>query len=504
MIGLYDITEEDFSDILEMTRKKNIMKFIGNGKVWNEEKVSKFIGYNLQEQGQHRNQRKEYYYKIVFCKGNEEVFVGIIGAHTMKGRKGFYLTIMIEKEYQGMGYYREGLELLKEVLKRERIKTDRLKSLVRKSNKRMNEISMRRYYFNEEIRFNGEEFNEYFIFLRKLTYLVKTKYFNLSDINTIMKERGIWRPFKKGKDRNPDFIHVDGDFSYDPKLYKYRSLLKNLLVNNDLGITNKDNLYKNLSKIEGGKKYLLENYNITIKEDKEKYSHLFNDKEPWIVKPVGESCGKGIEIITTFEEFNNYFLNLHNKHDVYSEKFVLQKYITNPLLFEGRKFHMRYHMICYNEEFLPLENAQVITARKKFNLKDLKDKGVHDSHNEGSLKGVYFPYSFDLKKKEIEKVNKQIVDMLTKCVSLVNFDCWKESKKCYHVFGADIMVLDDLSVKILEINRKIGMKTGQETKYVNSDESYNTHLFSQEMEFVVDRIFPPSRKTDDESLFIKL
>ena len=64
MIGLYDITEEDFDDILEMTSKKSIMKFIGNGKVWNEEKVSKFIGYNLQEQGQNRNQRKEYYYKI--------------------------------------------------------------------------------------------------------------------------------------------------------------------------------------------------------------------------------------------------------------------------------------------------------------------------------------------------------------------------------------------------------------------------------------------------------
>ena len=41
------------------------------------------------------------------------VFIGIIGAHTMKGRKGFYLTIMIEKEYQGMGYYREGFRIIK-------------------------------------------------------------------------------------------------------------------------------------------------------------------------------------------------------------------------------------------------------------------------------------------------------------------------------------------------------------------------------------------------------
>ena len=149
-------------------------------------------------------------------------------------------------------------------------------------------------------------------------------------------------------------------------------------------------------------------------------------------------------------------------------------------------------MICYDGEFLHLENAQVVTAKKKFSLEDLKDKGVHDSHNEGSLKGVYFPYSFDLKNKEIEKISKQIIDVLTKCVSLIDFGCWEESKKCYHVFGADIMILDDLSVKLLEINRKIGMDLGKETKYVNSNEPYNTHLFRQEMEFVVDKIFPPS------------
>ena len=62
MIGLYDITEEDFDDVLEMTSKKSIMKFIGDGKEWDGEKVSKFINHNLEEQGKHRNKRKKYYY----------------------------------------------------------------------------------------------------------------------------------------------------------------------------------------------------------------------------------------------------------------------------------------------------------------------------------------------------------------------------------------------------------------------------------------------------------
>ena len=48
MIELKDIKEEDFDDIYKMTKKKSIMKFIGDGKVWDKEKVKKFIGYNLE------------------------------------------------------------------------------------------------------------------------------------------------------------------------------------------------------------------------------------------------------------------------------------------------------------------------------------------------------------------------------------------------------------------------------------------------------------------------
>ena len=112
------------------------------------------------------------------------------------------LWIGFEKIHQGKGYYKEALELFKNKLKKEKIKTDRLKSLVRKNNKRMNEIRKRHYYFNREVKIRDEIFNEYFIFLRKLTYLIKSDYYNLQDIHFIMKERGIWRPFKRGKDLN--------------------------------------------------------------------------------------------------------------------------------------------------------------------------------------------------------------------------------------------------------------------------------------------------------------
>ena len=497
MIELYDIMEEDFDDILEMTSKKNIMKFIGTGKVWDGEKVGKFIEYNLQEQTQNQNKRQNYYYKIVFSTGKKNIFIGIIGAHIMKGRKGFYLTIMVEKEHQGKGYYRESLELLKQVLKRERIKTDRLKSLVRKSNKRMNEISMGRYYFNQEIIFNGEEFNEYFIFLRKLTYMIKTESLDMKMIGMMMKEREIWRPFKKGKDKNPDFLHVDAGYHYDKSLYKYRTLLKNILVNNEDRVTNKDNLYKNLSQINGGKRYLMENHSVSINDKKDNYKKYFKKDKLWIMKPVGTGAyaGTGIEILESYDDFLKYLDNM--EEFIFMGKkfknFVLQEYITNPLLYKGRKFHLRYHFICYNGEFLPIKNVQVITASKKYKLEDFKNKDIHDTHFEGSLREVYFPHSFkELSKSEIDHINNQFIDCLEKCTDLIKFECWSDAKNCYQTFGADFMILDDLSVKLLEINGKISLKLGV-GKYVDGNITYNDALFRDELEFVVDKIFPPNK-----------
>ena len=494
MVLLEDINIIDFDDILNLTTKKGIMKFIGDSKVWDEKKVEKFIQYNLEEQGQNQNKRQNYYYKIISSERDRDVFVGIIGAHTMRGRKGFYLTIMIEKEYQGKGYYRESLELLKDKLNRKRIKTDRLISLVRKSNKRMNEISEKRYYFNEEVKFRGEEFNEYFIFLRKLTYLFKTESLNMKMIGKMMKERGIWRPFKKGKDRNPDFLHVDAGYHYDPKLYKYEILLKNILVNNEDRVTDKGNLYKNLSQIRGGKKYLLENYNINVKDIKENYKRLFKNGGVWIMKPTNSYKGIGIEILQSYQEFLKYFEDV-KKIKFWGkkfEKFVLQEYIMNPFLYKGRKFHLRYHFICYNGGFLPIKNVQVITAAKKFKLEDFKNKDIHDSHFKDSLREVYFPHSFkELNQGEIDYVNNQFIDCLDKCASLVNFECWPETKNCYQTFGADFMIRDDLSVKLLEINGKISLKLGV-GKYVDSDITYNDALFRDELEFVVDKVFPPN------------
>ena len=511
MIGLYDITDEDFDDILAMTSKKSIMKFIGNGKVWNEEKVSKFIGYNLEEQGQNRNQRKEYYYKIVFSEDNEEVFVGIIGAHTMKGRKGFYLTIMIEKEYQGMGYYREGLELLKEVLKRERIKTDRLKSLVRKSNKRMNEISEKRYYFNEEIRFNGEEFNEYFIFLRKYTYSINllTKEEN-KIASKILEKRGNWKKYNfNDKRKEIDFVYIYNLNRYDKRFYSLKTLLKNVTIKEGRKITMKNLLFEELEKIKEADKYLIKNYNIDLTNiNMVMIKEIFKKHQVLIFKPVHGFKGYGIEIFENFDNFTNYINSkkfktstdqiLERKNSNLRE-WVLQEYIEDPLLINGKKFHIRGYYLGYKNEKYLYDQGRIYPALKKYKKGDYHDTKIHDTHNPGDEALVkYFPRDLKLNKNIKENIQKQIEHLfyLTGSIDDYYFRCFEENKECYQLFGFDIMITRDYQVKMIEVNKNPGLPSVKIP--------FGKKLFEDEIKLIVDKTFPPKNKIDEENGFIRV
>ena len=97
---LEDITEKDRDNIIQLTKLKSVMQYVGNGKIWDSDKVDRFIGYNLKEVGS--KDRREYYYKITDNK-----FVGIIGVHPFLSFKGYYLSVMILPEEQRKGYYRK-------------------------------------------------------------------------------------------------------------------------------------------------------------------------------------------------------------------------------------------------------------------------------------------------------------------------------------------------------------------------------------------------------------
>ena len=495
---LEDITEKDREDIAKLTKLKSVMKYVGNGKVWDSDKVDRFIKYNLEEIGM--KNRTQYYYKIT----NRKQFIGIIGIHPFKSFGGFYLSVMILPEEQRKGYYRKSLKMLGNRVKEEGIKTDRIKILVRTSNERMISLSQKNYYFNTERKINGEDFYEFFYFLRDYTYLVMSEYLKKDEINDIFKKRGSWVPYLLSNDKrgerknNPDFFYVDGRYVYDKRVFGIRSLLKNQ-VDNHKNITQKDTLYQNLQK-KGNKKYLLENYNLDIdKINHQKMEKLFDGNKVWIFKPAGDWAGKGIEVFDNYQDFKKYLPTLGEYRKRRKTNWVLQEYINDPLLLEGRKFHIRMYYLVYHQEAFLYNLGQVYTAAKKFKQSDYNNKDIHDSHITGSLEGLYFPNSFKVSKKIKEDLHNQIISLFRDVKSIIKVGCFPETKDCYEILGADLMITADYQVKLIEINTKIGYKEFEGVRF-------NKYLIENEMQTIVDNIFPPKNKVEPlkDKYFIKI
>ena len=166
---------------------------------------------------------------------------------------------------------------------------------------------------------------------------------------------------------------------------------------------------------------------------------------------------------------------------------MLQEYINDPLLVKGRKFHIRMYYLVYHKQAFLYNVGQVYTAKKKFKQSDYSNKDIHDSHITGSLEGVYFPDSFKLSKKIKQNLHQQIIDIFTDVKSITKVGCFPETKDCYEILGADLMITADYQVKLIEINTKIGYKEFEGIRF-------NKYLIENEMKTIVDNIFPPENE----------
>ena len=389
---------------------------------------------------------------------------------------------------------------------------EKIKFLVPKGNREFVERIEEKCYYNGEKKEKGKKYYEFFYFIRKYTYLVKTVYLDTKEVSQIFKRRGNWEPFRENRHDNnyPDFLYVDGKFTYDRRLFGVKSLLKNQVYNHEY-ITRKDELFKNL----GDKKYLFDNYNLDINNiNYQKVEEMFNKNKVLILKPVKGFKGLGITIFDGFDNFKNYMkekkyldsieevegkkLGPSKEKDKYRD-WVLQEYINNPLLVKGRKFHIRIYYLVYHTEAFVYNIGKIITAGEKYKREDYLNKKIHDTHITDSLQGMFFPESLKLTKKREKELWEQIIQIFKDIKKLGKFECFPESKDCYQIFGADLMITDDYKVKMLELNTKLGFNEFEGIRF-------NKYLIENEMQTIVDNIFPPEKKQKslEDKYFIKL
>ena len=116
-------------------------------------------------------------------------------------------------------------------------------------------------------------------------------------------------------------------------------------------LSRKDMLKKNIEKIKrlGNRMSSLfdiipETYLLPGESDQfiEKYHQYSKERlNIWIMKPVGQSRGRGIRLIS------------HPSEVEYNEPVVMQRYLKDPLLLDGTKFDLRIYVLVTS--FNPLE-----------------------------------------------------------------------------------------------------------------------------------------------------
>ena len=99
-------------------------------------------------------------------------------------------------------------------------------------------------------------------------------------------------------------------------------------------------------------------------------------KKLWIIKP-GENTnrGKGIQVCESIKEIKDYINSNHRN------TYIIQKYITNPLLIDGRKFDIRCFALLTSVNGMKkgyfYQGGYLRTSSHKFELNDVQDKFIH-------------------------------------------------------------------------------------------------------------------------------
>lgn len=222
-------------------------------------------------------------------------------------------------------------------------------------------------------------------------------------------------------------------------------------------IINKFELYKNMNKLfpDIAKKHMAETINLY---------DLKNTKDlVYIIRPVGEQIGsgEGIEIIKNNKELeevkNRYMLQKKYKN------IIASKYITKPLLYNKKKFHIRVHILFLynNKEFSYSINlhGRIFCAQKEYINDNYNNLQIHDTHGRYSTRNIYFPEEFNYGKENTDKVLSQMNLILSKVVEIYKpyIKCYEKTKNCFEIFGIDFMIEEDFNVILIEINDTFGI-----------------------------------------------
>ena len=300
------------------------------------------------------------------------------------------------------------------------------------------------------------------------------------------------------------YLHMQhmANKKYESKYYNTPTLLMNILDDEKEVITNKSNLYENFYKKFPSicNKYMAKTWNI-----KKFNSKMFISKDGvnnvFIVRPVGIGAfsGVGIEVVSSFKDLTMVRRKLEKKFPT----IIVSEYITNPMLWEGKKFHLRTYLLAkiingilttYFYDFY-----EVFTAEKPYIANNWHDMDIHDTHLKSVGKYIVGPIDFDTYTRKL--FNTKIWPAMADCMKYVSkllekhAKPFQNSENAFEVLGCDFMITNVHKVKLLEVNARTGLSMQD---FPDRRDEFSILYFGKIRDNVLIPLFNPDNKEKKE------
>ena len=210
----------------------------------------------------------------------------------------------------------------------------------------------------------------------------------------------------------------------------------------------------------------------------------------WIYKPGNNSRGRGIKILWEFDDLRKEYAALGNRPVTNKrEQGIIQRYISNPLLLEGRKSELRiYWLVASIDPLMVLvyPDATVRLNSLPYKLDDFDNQLVHvtnvyqqknhpDYDPDVVLKWKFEDFGRYLSQElgcvDADFIHAQLLPQIRRILHTVSLAAREELKlnypkqgDCFAVFGADLMLDDNLNPWLLEVQKSPGLSFSDAVK----------------------------------------
>ena len=331
------------------------------------------------------------------------------------------------------------------------------------------------------------------------TFYVKSPYLD----KNILLRRGNWKAYQD--EDTVDLIVIERGKTikglknfYDKKVeIENYSIIENI---------DKYNLVKSYLNDSKNNKYVMNQIPLNPKKLTGNVLNFIQEGKIYMIKPVDSFKGHGIFLIKNAEELKNNYYKLKKTYGVYQAKlkrlnkvhWLLQEYIERPMLWKGRKFHIRsYYIITQDSKIYFSKINFTLPAKKKYKLGNFNDKNIHDTHYDINNEVIFCKESHEgFTDEQFNKMFKAIKNFHKTLIPKLKIKCYPGVNFCFEVLGSDIMFTEKGELKFLELNKEPAI-------FEKTMPFYN-YLFEGIMKNIIDKKYPPKIKQEKNNNLIKL